>query len=408
MFGRTLVRSCAGPFPIMSHSQDVPRRPALFYPLVLLAATLLILFFYGEIPYASQPYVTTDLYHYRQMAAAAPGLPVDVQQPYLYRLLGPYLAGLLPLPDVAAFRLLTWLAAMALAQLFFAYLRSSGIRSQMALLAVLFFLLNKHLFGVHVWSFFQLADLFAFIALLLLLWALEQRRWRLFGLVFLFAALSKETPLLMAPAAVVYLWQQGRAGVLPAWRSQLVRLLAALTPGLIAFLALRLLLEPAGGLGLAAAALRYAAKFTAPATWFRLFANPFLPFLLLPLLFWRQTLAFLQARWHLLLFLALIAASTLFGSNNERLMAPAFLVFYPLLAQIMQTRLAGRPALLLTLLLCAVAASLHHEIARFPLPDRAFSLALSLGALVVVTAVALPLALPPARSPSRPPAPPQF
>lgn len=364
------------------------RRSALGPRLALLAATWLILFFYGEIPYDSAAYATTDLYHYRQMAAAAPGLPVGVQQPYLYRLLGPYLAGLLPLPDVAAFRLLTWLAATALAQVFFAYLRRSGIRSELALLATLFFLLNKHLFGVHVWSFFQLADLFAFLALTLLLWALEGGQWRLFAAAFIFGALSKETPLLMAPVAGGYLWQQARAGGGMAWRGQAARLLAALAPGLLAFLALRWLLEPAGGLDLAAAALRHAAKFAQASTWFRLFANPFLPFLFLPLLFWRQTLAFVRSRGHLLLLFGLTAASTLFGSNNERLMAPAFLLFYPLLAQIMQERMPNRPLLWLILLLCAMAAGLHHEIARFPLPDRSLTLLLSLAATGLATLAA--------------------
>jgi hypothetical protein len=105
-----------------------------------------------------------------------------------------------------------------------------------------------------------------------------------------------------------------------------------------------------------------------------------------PLIFFDTTMSFFRERKYALVFGVLVFLATLFGSNTERLMAPAFVVYYWLIAVILAS-LLEQPVLLWLVLAASFIASLHHTVARFPLPSRAFTLIASLGALAVVSAV---------------------
>ena len=76
--------------------------------------------------------------------------------------------------------------------------------------------------------------------------------------------------------------------------------------------------------------------------------------------------------------------STFFGYNNERLMSPAFIVFYALLATIIRDRVAQSSPMILTLIIAAILSCFHHTYARFPLP-RGVTIMLSLVAFGIVT-----------------------
>lgn len=65
-------------------------------------------------------------------------------------------------------------------------------------------------------------------------------------------------------------------------------------------------------------------------------------------------------------------------------MAPAFIVFYSLLAIILNNELARSRGMILIVVIAAVIANLHHTYARFPLP-RALTMGLSLFAFGFVT-----------------------
>lgn len=361
------------------------------YAALLLLLAALLMFLYGQIDYTDPFYATTDLYHYRLMAQAAPALPTGVQQPYTYRLLGPYLAGLLPLPDPAAFHFLTILAALVLTLVFFGFLCAHGILPGLAAFTTLLFLLNRHLFGFIIWDYFQVDDALALLFLILLLWALRGDRpmhWTFFGVVLALGALTRETTLLAIPVAFVYLAERRQLAARGNY------LIVAILPALTMFLGLRLLIQPAGGLTLFEAFLRSAPKILDPSTLFRLFINPFIPLVFLPLIFFRTTLRFLRDHIYLLVYVLLVFISALFGSNNERLMAPAFIVFYLLVAIILQERLhseqnRSQRLFLALLLVCTFLSSLNHQWARYPLPSRNLTLFLSLGSLLVASAGAL-------------------
>ena len=347
---------------------------------LLVLLTLVVLFFYGQIAYTVAPYSRWDLRSYLKMATAAPRLAADVPRPFCYRLLGPYLVGLLPLPEPSGFYLLTALAAIALALSLPSLLQEDGLSPAVAWLTTALLLWNRNLLGYSLWNYFQVNDTLSLLYLVWLLRALRQGRWASFSIVLLLGALTRETALLMLPTAAAYLWEKR------ASRREWGSLGGAVLPALAAAALLRALIAPAGGPSLWEALRLWGGKVLRPESWFRLLINPYLPLSLLPLLFVPRTVAFFRERRHLLLLLLLVYGSTLLGQNMERLVAPAFVVFYPLIGHLVQEGLGDRWDTWGVLLVGAVLASLHHQVARFPLPTRTWTLLLSLGSLAMVTA----------------------
>jgi hypothetical protein len=354
---------------------------------VLLVVTIVMVFLYGRIDYTIAPYNTWDLASYRVMADAAPRIAAEVCQPPAYRLLGPYLAGLLPLPDPAAFYLLSVLASIALVLLAYRLFVELGLTPVVAVLTVVLFTFNRFWFGLTIWNFFQLNDLLSLIWIVLSFLAMFRRRWGLFGAVLLLGAFTRETALLMIPVAFVYLWERKEL------RGQWLRLALAAVPAVIAFVLIRALVPAPCGKSLLTQLAAHSASILSPEKIFRLTIYSYAPFSLLPLVFFGTTLAYFKQRPHAFTLLALVFLSTLFGlSFDERLMAPAFVALYALIGLVMQQAVddgrAGVP-LLVAAVAGAFLASLHHTVARFPLPGREWTLVLSMGSLVVVTAIAL-------------------
>ncbi len=353
------------------------RRLGLGYPLSLAALALMMAWLYGEIDYLGA-FAGVDLRHYRVMAQAAPGF-ANVPQPFLFRPLGPYFAGLLPLPDPAAFYLLSAAALVALVVLLYRWMLEQGRSPATSALAAGLLTLNPYVFGFFAFNFFQLADVLALVGIVVAFHALGDGRWALFAAALALGVLAREPAVLVVPAAFVFLWERRR----PNWDAVPVAL--AVLPGLALFVGFRLVVEPSGGPSLWQTFLNASGKAASLETWYRLLVNAWAPLSLLPLVFWRTTQSFFEEHLFLAAFGLLVLGSALFGGDQERLVAPALVVVYPLVGNILEDRRWTRPALAV-LVACAFVTSLHHLTARFPLPSRTWTIALSLLALVVATA----------------------
>ena len=66
----------------------------------ILIVGAIALFLFGSIEYNAFRFSNFDLKHYRAMADVAPFLNTDIPQPFVYRILGPWLAGLFPTREV--------------------------------------------------------------------------------------------------------------------------------------------------------------------------------------------------------------------------------------------------------------------------------------------------------------------
>jgi len=357
---------------------DPAIRKDLVIILFLALLTTLMAFLYGHIEETHPGYADWDIWEYTRMAAAAPGLADDIPSPFAYRLLGPYLAGLLPFPVTHAFKLLSLLFSWVLVCCFYCLFRNQGLSATIAAVTVSLFAFNKHHFGFNLWDPYQVNDVLVLIFLAVMLLALYGKRWWLLGIMLCLGAATKETCLLIIPTALVYLYE--RNALHREWQSYL----KSFMPGLIVFLTIRSMVIPAGGPGLAESFLTHSSKAFSFTTPFHLLVNPFLPFVFLPLIYYKITFTFFSTRKHLLVFGALVLLSSLFGANNERLMAPCSLVFYWLIGVILQESGGGK-VFIGCCLVFGFLSSFHDELGRWPLPSHAAAMGVSLVALVGAT-----------------------
>ncbi len=345
----------------------------LGYPLGLAVLSLVMAWLYGEIDYLGA-FAGVDLRHYRALAHGA----ADVPRPFAHRLLGPSLVGLLPVPDPAGFRLLTTATLVALTLGLYGFGQRLGLAPRGAALAAALVPFNPYVFGFPAFNAFQLNDALGMAFALAAFGALAKRHWVWYAVALALGAATREVALLVIPAALVFLWERD------ALRSDGIRWIAASSPAVLVFVGLRLLV-PADGPGFLLLLSDHVAKALDPVTWYRLLVNAWAPLGLLPLVFWRTTVDVARRHLFLVAFAGLVLGSALFGGDQERLVAPACVAVYPLVGRILEDARWTRPALAV-LFACAFVTSLHHLTARFPLPERTWTIALSLLALVVATA----------------------
>ena len=334
--------------------------------LILLAASAVMIYLYGNIDYTVEPFRDMDLRYYRQMAQASPHLAEGVPPPFAFRLLGPWVAGLLPsVYPAGGFLALTVIASLLIPVFLYRFLIEFGIERSAAFVAALLFVFNKHLFGSSVWNFFQVKDSIGLLCISVCFIAMLRGNWPLFSLSLLVGVLSGEAPLIMVPVLLAYLIERRKPG------EERRRAALSLLPGITGFVLLRLLVPAQGGMGLVEAFLHYSQKLRYRLVWVGLLVNPFIPLVLLPLLYIRDLWRFIKSNIYLVVCFAVVLASTLFGSNNERLMAPAFIVFYAFIGVIMERYWRGKSWIVFAVAAACFLASTHHLLARYPLPSRA-------------------------------------
>jgi hypothetical protein len=356
------------------------------YLAALLAVTAVMLFLWGNVNWHVPPADRWDGWHYRTMAEAAPGLSEVAAAPFRYRVLGTYTVGLLfGQSYIAGFFVVNYATLLAVVVALYFFLCYVGISQAVAAFSVALFTMNTHLFGLTAWLTFHTNDALAMLFLLLALWTLLARRWGLFGLALLLGALSRETWVLAVPVAFVFLWERRLL------RSDLGKLALAVLPALVATVLLRILLQAdvAGSLEPLQAFLRFAPKILEPEFWVRQFANSLKPLSFLPLIFLGTTLRWGRANLFMVALILLTFASSLLGSANERLMAPAFVAFYWLLALVIQENIWPHRGMLAIIAVATFASTLHYWYARFPLPSRELTIALGGVAWAVVTVAAI-------------------
>lgn len=353
----------------------------LIYISIIGFTTLVMIYLFGKIEYTIEPYSTWDLASYRAIAKASPHLNPNIGLPFAYRILGPYLVGLLSFSDPLTFYTFTVLASFAVVFLLYFFLNSMGIGAGVSVFVTVLYSFNKHLYGYTLWNFFQINDVLSLIYILLLFWSMMRNNWIGFGLVMLLGVLTRETSLLMLPVAFFYLVEKK----IFSREAKYVLMVTILT--LMVFGSLRWLIKASGD-NLIQSFLFYSVKIFSMETWFRLIINPFIPLSLFPLIFFKRTLDFFRDKKYALVFLFLVFLSTLFGKNNERLMAPAFIVFYWLMGSIMDSERFKMNKLILSIIaLGTFVSSFHHEISRFNFMNRNLTFIISFGSLVVLSLI---------------------
>jgi hypothetical protein len=201
-------------------------------------------------------------------------------------------------------------------------------------------------------------------------------------------ALTRETPMTIIPVSFFYLAEKNLFG------KEGKKFLFAITSAIVCFIMVRLVLAPAGKVGL----LYYPSyfqnileNFVSMESWFRALINPFIPLSFLPIVFIKDTILFFKDKKYMLFFFFILASVSILGGHdgvgNERHIAPAFVIFYPLIASIIQNQFRSNKIMLFILLICTFVSSFHYLYARYPIIDRNFTIILSLVFLMIVAVV---------------------
>lgn len=344
-------------------------------------ATAVLAWLYGFIDMVE--HAESGMKYYLPMAEAAPGLLTDQLRPYVFRWLGPWLAGVLPLSAPMAFYALAWIASLGLAGMLYLVSRADGISDGAAALTVVLLAANPYLFGFNLYNAFQLNDVLAQVGIGLALWLLWRRQLVGMGLVLAITVLARESAVLMIPVAGVFLWEQGRL------REEGGRLALALLPVALLFLVPRLLLLETGGMGLTEQFGVESRKAFQLETWARLLVNAWVPVVALVVVWPGEMLAWARRHLHLVVLFVLTLGSAFFGTDQERLMQPAIWTVYLAVAHLLDRSWMRQPVALTVLGLAAVLTSLHHLSARFPLPDRRLTALLAAVALGMAIAASV-------------------
>jgi hypothetical protein len=343
-----------------------------------LIVTAVMVFLYGRINYTNAYFREWDLVAYRSMALASPGLDLNAPRPFAYRILGPFLLGLLGGHTDGGAYTVNIAFSIVFIVLSFRFFRFLGLRPAAACLAMLLYVFNKHLFGFTTWNYFHLDDVLLNIFLIILFWSMMRRRWAIFAAALALATMSREVALLMVPVAFLYLWEEKSMG------GDGKRLVSAIVPAVAIFAVLHLTIHPAGGPSLHEALSVNWVKVIMPERLYHILVNPFVPASLVPLVFIEKTIRYFKGRLYLVLFYLLVLGTTLFGANNERLLNPAFIVFYPLVGFIAQESILPARSVVALLLAGGFLSSFHWLVARYPLPKSRTDI-LAGGSLIIIT-----------------------
>ncbi len=298
--------------------------------LLIIAAAVSILLS-GLIEYWLPEYANMDLHKYRAMAEVSPGLNLEVIQPYVYRIFAPWLAGFLPFHLDANFLLLNISALFFSVYFLYKFLILNFIKSEIAFVLTICFIFNRYFFQFLAWDYFHLSDSISYALLFYSLILLIKKKWILLSIVALFSTITREVGLLIIPTGFAFLIQ------LNSNKEDYIKFTGVITPSLIAFILLRILITPVGGDDLLTKFVDegIAYFFTLPAV-LKTFIMPFIPFSLIPFFFYKEVIEFFKKNLFLLILFLSVLFTTLFGLDFERLMTPSAPVYYLFIGFVIQ------------------------------------------------------------------------
>ena len=354
--------------------------------LVLVVIGSLLILFAGKIPYRTPQYSHIDLARYRAMSEAAPGLNTSVDTPFVYRILAPWLAGILPFSTDTSFYVLNFMCLLGGLIAFYEWITIWTSNHLIALWTTLLFGLNRYLFGILSFNYFQLCDSLAFLLFILSLIALYQRKWIWFFPLLLLGIITRETAILLIPYGIVLLWIRDDS------RSDWYLFMASSLVAIMLFISVRTFLIPDGVSYLWEQLSIGIQKLISPVTYAREFFNVFIPLSFVPLLFLKDLWEFTRKHMDLVVLFLLIFASTLFGMDYERLMLPASPIYYLFISGILidyffpaYQKRKGFTTPLILLFSMALISNLYHLWGIIQLPNGSIT---SVYTLIIDIAVA--------------------
>jgi len=327
----------------------------------------------GTIDLHTDKTIAADQQYYRAIADAAPDINKTVLTPFGYRLLGPYLAGVLPLDQHTAFFLLNSAALFLLTVLLFRFIKSITHHDGVSFIMTAGFLFNRYFFQFLAFNPYQINDTISLALMLVSLEAVQRKRFLHLSLLLALTSLSREIWVLVFPFSLALALKERSS------TREWVGMLGAFVPAFLIFLFLRwyFAVDWAGqsqeqfGSGIE--------RFFSLEGFIKRFYMAFIPAAFLPVLFWKRTLQFFRRYPEWGVFLLFAVLSGFFGNDHERLMLPVAPLFFAVCAYGILPLLAGQ-SLRVNIVFGVIfyLGSFHHIWGILRLPSRSVTLGISL------------------------------
>jgi hypothetical protein len=337
----------------------------------------------GQIDYNSPEYLDIDQAKYRAMAESAPGLNDQVIKPFVFRILGPWLAGLMPFDITINFFIINFITLLLIPFSLYFLLLSFSIKKEITLALIICFVFNRYFFQFYAWNYFMVVDSITLLLLIFYFFLIKKRNWLLLGFLIVLGIFIKEIVLIIIPTAFTYLYFNKSQG-----KDYLYLTIISLLSFLI-FIGIRIFLDNGGGEELLEQFTTRILSSIEPIALTKKMIIAFSPFGLIPFFFYKESLAFFMGNKHLLAYLLLVVLTSVFG-DHERLMTPFAPIYLLLIGSIIQKYIvkvhnAKSYSFLISIIILSVLSSFYHLWGIIQLPSRTVS--------IVTTAIFLILCL---------------
>ena len=340
--------------------------------LIIAVVTVFVLFFTGQINYHLPKYQASDLHKYFAMAETSPELNLNIIKPFAYRILVPWIAGLLPFSIPVNFFLLNIVFLFLLPIVFYSVLTEFNLSRNVALLLTITFQMNRYFFQFLSWNYFQTCDTIALTVLFASFIFIKRKNWTALFLILPLSILAKEYALIILPAGLYYFLIQQRD------KKQIFLFLFLSFFTVAVYFLIRLLLSVNQGADLLTQYTTIEFYYSRPMLFLKKYVASFIPFGLLPVIFYKELINFFK-KYPFLFVYSLTAVVISYFGEAERMMAPLAVAYYFFIGYLLNKRFDikennfWRNKIFILIIVISFLSSFYHLWGIVQLPNKYWS-----------------------------------
>lgn len=298
---------------------------------IIVAVSIFVLLFTGQIEYQQLQYKNSDLTKYIAMAKVSPELNLTIIRPFVYRILAPWVIGLMPFSIPTNFFLLNTIFLILLSIVFYSALSEFDLSANVALTLTIAFQMNRYFFQFLSWNYFQLSDTITLSVLFTSFILIKRKNWILLFLLLPVSILIKEYALIILPAGLFYFLFQRKSK-----KDFLLFGLLSITT-ITVYALIRIILDTDQGVDLLTQYTTKEFYYSRPMLFLKKYIASFTPFGLLPIIFYKELIHFFKRNSFLFIYTLTVIVISYFG-EAERMMAPLAVVYFLFVGNLVEKR----------------------------------------------------------------------
>lgn len=321
-----------------------------------------------------------DVVSYRKMALASPDIDGTVGKPFAFRLLAPWLVGLIFTNVDLGFAILNAIVSILFVLTLFHFLQQNSISKRMAFILSTTFIFNRYFIPNFAYEPYRLADVLSNLLLLLSFIFLAKKNYLLVFLFSVVGVLTREIAMLIIPVGIIFVLQNDKKNISP-WFVSFSFLIST-------FLLFHSVIPAKTGISFDQALSDNWMKIFSPEAIVKQFFLAFSPLFLIPVVSFKEFLNFNKKHNHWIVLLIAVLFASLFGGDKERLMFAYIPIYYLFIAGLLQ-KLDDKSrielSVIVAILILSWVSSLHHIWGLIGLPSKEASLAFAvMGGIIIL------------------------